>query len=110
MPFVSGSEPPTDNLSARKVAIAFCVGYYVITICTKCWDQLNSLITAPEPPSLTHPVDGLIPSKSNSALIVTIPGACCGNNSPALKLPSWICTYMNTLPPLSSSTSFSAPL
>ena len=87
----SKSDPPTLSLSAKNVAIALCVGITWFESSANVGSVLNSLTTAPEPPSLTPPSDSSDkPSKSkNSALIVTTPVACCTlNNSPALKLPS----------------------
>ena len=53
--FVSRFSPPTDSLSARNVAIARCVGIILLLSALKVPSVLNSLITVPDPPSLTPP-------------------------------------------------------
>ena len=65
--FVSKSEPPTDNLSAKNVAIAFCVGIMLLLSALKVGSVENSFTTVPVPPKRTPPnANSLSPSKSKN--------------------------------------------
>ena len=86
------SEPPDETRCVTYFPIALCVGTILFEFAANVGSVLNSLTTAPVPPSTTPPsLSSSSPSSSKKlALILIVPVACStSNSSPTLKLPSW---------------------
>ena len=69
------SEPPDDTLAVTYLPIAFCVGTILFELAANVTSVLNSLTTAPVPPSTTPPsLSSSRPSSSKKlALILIVP-------------------------------------